>query len=72
MATPRSMLGRFIAVVGALGAPAAPALFVGNATAIHHVDAPPEFAPEFRLNYTVTNLQFGFVAVGMWFVKLLR
>ena len=53
MAAWMATCGRVIAVVGALGAPA----------------APPEFAPEFRLNYTVTNLQFGFVAVGMWYVE---
>ena len=30
--------------------------------------APPTFATEFGLDYTVTNLQYGFVAVGRWTV----
>ena len=30
--------------------------------------APPTFATEFGLDYTVTNKQYGFVAVGRWTV----
>ena len=30
--------------------------------------APPTFATEFGLDYTVTNLQYGFVAIGRWTV----
>ena len=31
-------------------------------------DTPPEFSQEFSLNYTVTNLQFGFKVLGRWTV----
>jgi len=33
-----------------------------------HAATPPVFATEYSLNYIVTNEQYGFVAIGKWFV----
>ena len=46
--------------------------FIASIAAVSATDAPPVFSQEFSLNYTVTNLQYGFKVLGRWTVDHAR
>ena len=47
-------------------------ILIAGSAAVATSDIPPVFSQEFSLNYTVTNLQYGFKVLGRWTVDHAR